>query len=213
MLKLDRSKGILSDLQGRCFDPEYRRWAGSGGGSGEIVSSIDAVGWLQHESGFPLTAPVSVVGPRRADRQQYTTAEALGAGLAKMGLVVACGGGTGVMEGVCRGVQANAGVVVGLLPGVNPEGANPYLSVTIATGIGEARNALIARAGFCILAVGNSYGTLSEVALGLQFGKPVFGLSGAARLEGVMHYNDSDSALLAVAHCVLSLTPQSLDQA
>lgn len=123
-----------------------------------------------------------------------------------MGLVVTCGGGPGVMEGVCRGVQVNAGVAVGLLPGSTAEEANPFLTVAIATGIGEARNALIARAGFCMLVVGDSYGTLSEVALGLQFGKPVFGLSGAARLEGVEHFNDSDSALLAVAHCALSMT-------
>jgi uncharacterized protein (TIGR00725 family) len=109
------------------------------------------------------------------------------------------------MEAVCRGVAARGGIAIGILPDADFNLANPYVSVALATGIGEARNAIVARAGFCLVAVGNSYGTLSEVALGLQFGKPVFGLLGAAAVEGVVHFSEPAGALQAVADCVLAL--------
>ena len=75
----------------------------------------------------------------------------------------------------------------------------------VATGIGEARNALIARASFCLVAIGDSYGTLSEVALGRQFGKLVIGMEGAARVEGVVHVENTQSAVERVAMAVLGL--------
>ncbi len=108
------------------------------------------------------------------------------------------------MEAVCQGVEMKGGISIGLLPGMEPDDANPHVTVRMATGIGEARNAIIARAGFCIVAIGNSYGTLSEVALGLQFGRRVFGLCGAARLDGVMHCDAADAAIDAVCRLTLA---------
>lgn len=75
----------------------------------------------------------------------------------------------------------------------------------IATGIGEARNALIARAALCLVAIGDSYGTLSEVALGRQFGKRVIGLEGAARVDGVVHVANVAAALHEVALVALGI--------
>ena len=54
------------------------------------------------------------------------------------------------------------------------------------------------------MVVGDSYGTLSEVALGCQFGKRVIGLEGAARVEGVEHVESVERALVEVARCVLN---------
>ena len=169
------------------------------------MSSTEAVSWLQHESNFPLRTPVAVIGPRDVTLDQYACAEALGAGLADMGLVVVCGGRAGIMEAVCKGVASHKGISIGILPDADPSLANPFVSVALATGIGEARNAIVARAGCCLVVVGNSYGTLSEVALGLQFGRPVFGLMGAAEVEGVIHYSEPAKALQAVADFVLAL--------
>jgi uncharacterized protein (TIGR00725 family) len=107
------------------------------------------------------------------------------------------------MEAVCRGAAARGGVTVGLLPETDPSQANPFVTVPLATGIGEARNALVARCAFCLVAIGDSYGTLSEVALGLQFEKRVFGLAGAARVDGVRHLASAEAAVEAVAHLVL----------
>jgi uncharacterized protein (TIGR00725 family) len=118
---------------------------------------------------------------------------------------VLCGGREGVMEAVARGVAKERGVTIGLLPEPDARAANPHLSVVVATGLGEARNAIIARASFCLLAIGDSYGTLSEVALGLQFGKSVFGLAGAPAVRGVRGCVSPDAALDAVARLVLGL--------
>jgi hypothetical protein len=77
--------------------------------------------------------------------------------------------------------------------------------VCIATGIGEARNALIARASHALIAIGSSFGTLSEVALGRQFGKLVVGLDGAADVEGVVHVVTPEEAVTRVALHVLAV--------
>jgi uncharacterized protein (TIGR00725 family) len=143
--------------------------------------------------------PVGVIGPRDCTPAQYASAEAIGRGLARMGVPVLCGGRGGVMEAVCKGVAAEGGLAIGLLPETDPALGNAYASLLIATGIGEARNALIARASACLIAIGDSYGTLSEVALGRQFGKVVIGLDGAAQVDGVEQFGSVDEALERVA--------------
>ena len=138
-------------------------------------------------------------------RIQHGTRERVGAGLARMGLAVLCGGRQGVMEAVARGVAEERGVSIGLLPEPDAHSANPHLSIVLPTGLGEARNAIIARASFCLVAIGNSYGTLSEVALGLQFGKTVLGIAGPPLVPGVRPCADPEAALDAVARLVLAL--------
>lgn len=76
--------------------------------------------------------------------------------------------------------------------------------LVLATGIGEARNAIIARAALCLVAIGDNFGTLSEVALGRQFGKLVIGLEGAAAVPGVVHVENVAAALEQVARCALN---------
>ena len=204
-LALDRGRRRLSGESGRRFDPPTRTWIADTT-QGELpVAARDAVSWLQRESGTPLREPIGVIGPRAAAGSQLAAAEAIGGGLARMGLAVVCGGRQGVMEAVAKGAAEAGGTAIGLLPEADTLEANRYLTLAIATGIGEARNALIARASFCLIAIGDSYGTLSEVALGLQFGKCIFGLEGAARLEGVRHWLDPDAALDCVAFHALGL--------
>ena len=204
--KLNRALGRLFDAHGRSFDPHQRVWStATSPAIGEPVDSRCAAAWLQRESGFAVRVPVGVIGPREATAEQLLAAEAVGRGLAEMGLPIICGGRHGVMEAACRGVAAGDGVSIGLLPDADPSFANPYVGIVIATGIGEARNALIARAALCLVVIGDSYGTLSEVALGRQFGKRVIGLEGAARVDGVEHAASVDEALDAVASCVLAV--------
>jgi uncharacterized protein (TIGR00725 family) len=205
MLELDRARGRLLDGAGRRFDAAARAWVTDEATGGARVSPADAVGWLQRESGAPLREPVGVIGPRAASREQRAAAETVGAGLARMGLVVLCGGREGVMEAVARGVARERGLSIGLLPEPDARAANPHLAVVLPTGLGEARNAIIARASFCLVAIGDSYGTLSEVALALQFGKPVLGLADAPAVSGVRSCADPEAALEAVARLVLAL--------
>ena len=103
-------------------------------------------------------------------------AEAVGRGLAERGAVVVCGGLGGVMEGACRGARAAGGRTVGILPGQDRGAANPFVDVAIPTGLGEARNALVVRAADALVAIGGSWGTLSEIALACKAGKRVVGL-------------------------------------
>ena len=201
--RLDRKQGQLFDADGRRFDAQRRVWIdGQPPACAEAVDGVAAVAWLQRHA--PVRVPVGVIGPREASNAQLQAAESVGRGLAEMGLTVICGGRHGVMEAVCRGVSAGGGISVGLLPDADPSFANPYVGIVVATGIGEARNALIARAALCLVVVGDSFGTLSEVALGRQFGKRVIGLEGAARVEGVEQVESVERALVEVARCVLN---------
>lgn len=205
MLELDRARGRLLDGAGRRLDTTARAWVADAASGGTRVSLVEAVAWLQRESGAPLREPIGVIGPREAGAEQLTEAEAVGAGLARMGLAVLCGGREGVMEAAARGVAKERGVAIGLLPEPDARAANAHLSIVLPTGLGEARNAIIARASFCLVAIGESYGTLSEVALGLQFGKSVFGVAGAPAVRGVRPCADPAAALDAVARLVLAL--------
>ncbi len=210
IFKLDRASGTLLDGTGRRFDPVARRWEPAGtsvrSDALEEVDAIVAVTWLQRESGHPLRVPIGVIGPREATDAQLAAALEVGELLGDCRLTVICGGRQGVMQAVCEGVARVGGLSIGLLPETDPAAANPYVGVAIATGIGEARNALIARASFCLIAIGDSFGTLSEVALSRQFGKLVIGLEGAARVEGVQHVDTAREAVAVVAEAILSVT-------
>ena len=205
--RLDRARGTLLDSKGRRFDPAMRRWESAGAMSRtealEEVDAIAAVTWLQRESGRPLRVPIGVIGPRAATDAQLAAALAVGELLGDCRLTVICGGRQGVMQAVCEGVARVGGLSIGLLPEADPAAANPFVSVAIATGIGEARNALIARASFCLIAIGDSLGTLSEVALGRQFGKLVIGLEGAAGVDGVQHVDTAREAVAMTAEAIL----------
>ncbi len=80
------------------------------------------------------------------------------------------------MEAACRGAKSAGGLTVGILPGRDPTAANRWVDVVIATGLGEARNALVVGSAAAVIAVDGEYGTLSEIALALRAGIPVIGL-------------------------------------
>ena len=116
--------------------------------------------------------------------------------MARRGAVVVCGGLGGVMEAVCRGAQEEGGTAVGILPGLDRSAANPHVSVALATGLGEARNALVVRAADALIAIGGAYGTLSEIALALKGGKRVIGL-GTWDIEGIELADGAEAAVEA----------------
>ena len=119
---------------------------------------------------------ISVVGAQTPQPESMALAEDVGREIARRGHTVVCGGLTGVMEAVCRGARAAGGHTIGILPGVDPQDANPYVEVAIPTGLGVARNAIVARSGAAVIALDGAYGTLSEIAFAFQFGTPVVGL-------------------------------------
>lgn len=125
-----------------------------------------------------MTGPahVGVVGPGEADGALEALAEEVGRRLAEAGAVLVCGGLGGVMAAACRGAASAGGTTVGILPGDDRRAANRWVTVPVATGMGELRNGLVVRCADALVAVGGAYGTLSEVALALKAGRPVVGL-------------------------------------
>ena len=119
---------------------------------------------------------VAVIGAGQADARLRQLADEVGERLARAGLIVATGGLGGVMEGASAGAARAGGVVVGILPGPSTGAANPYVQVPIATGIGEARNAVLVNTADGLIAIGGEYGTLSEIAFALKAGKPIVAL-------------------------------------
>lgn len=106
----------------------------------------------------------------------YEKAQAVGRLLAQKGVLVYCGGRTGVMEAVSRGVREENGTVVGILPEADSDGANPFVDIPVATGAGSARNVMIVNSVHGAIAIDGYYGTLSEIGHALRAGKPVVGL-------------------------------------
>ena len=118
---------------------------------------------------------ISVFGGRDITPDVYEDTLEIGRRLADEGYLVFCGGGAGVMEAIAKGVHDEGGIVVGVLKGQNIEEGNKYLTVPIATGIGIARNAILAYNCDAAIAISGQYGTLSEIAYAFQLKKPVIG--------------------------------------
>ncbi len=121
---------------------------------------------------------VAVIGPSEADGEMYDLARQVGGLLAGRGAVVVCGGLGGVMEAAARGAAEQGGTSLGILPGADRSAANRYLTMAVATGMGELRNALVVRASDAVIAVGASWGTLSELALPVRSGVAVVAVRG-----------------------------------
>jgi len=122
------------------------------------------------------SAYVGVIGGRRCGAEIAELAFQVGRGIAEQGWILVCGGMGGVMEQACKGARSRNGITLGILPGNARHSANPYLSCSVVTGLGEARNVLVVKSSQVIIAVDGSYGTLSEIALANAAGIPVVGL-------------------------------------
>jgi len=120
---------------------------------------------------------IAVIGAGDASPEETGIAEAVGREIARNGAALVCGGLGGVMEAACRGAAAEGGITIGILPGDNPESANPYVLIPVVTGMRNARNVAVVKSARAVIAVGGSYGTLSEIAFALDSKIPVIGLN------------------------------------
>jgi uncharacterized protein (TIGR00725 family) len=119
---------------------------------------------------------VSLIGGATCTPDQARDAEEVGRLLAERGIILVCGGRTGVMEAACRGAVQVGGTTIGILPGDSPSGGNPYLTVALPTGLGHARNMLVILAGEAVIAIGGGPGTLSEIGFALKNSRRVIAL-------------------------------------
>ena len=117
---------------------------------------------------------VAVVGPadgaRPSDLEHATAAGRL---LGTAGAILLTGGHHGVMGAAARGSRAAGGVSIGIIPGLDRSAGSPEHTYLLPTGLGELRNGLLVRAADAVLAVGCSWGTLSEIALSRRTGVPL----------------------------------------
>jgi len=145
-------------------------------------------------TGFRTRARVAVIGGSRPGRAALDHAYEVGRLLAGRGVIVVCGGLGGVMDAAARGASEAGGLVVGILPGAAPSDASPHIDIPVATGLGYTRNSLVVMNADAVIAVDGEYGTLSEIAYGLIYGKKVVGL-GTWEVKGVVAARDPEEAV------------------
>ncbi|MBW1735223.1 MAG: TIGR00725 family protein [Deltaproteobacteria bacterium] len=145
----------------------------------------------------PVRRPpyVGVIGAGSCTARIYDLAREIGLEIGKRGWTLVCGGLGGVMEGASLGCSEAGGMTLGILPGMDKGSANPYISVPIATGLGDGRNLLVVRCSDILVAVSGGYGTLSEIALALKGGKPVIGLGTWNHIPGIRYAEDCGEAI------------------
>jgi len=119
---------------------------------------------------------IAVVGGNSASPEACAQAEEVGREIARGGHVLVCGGRGGVMEAACRGARAEGGHTIGILPGPDTGDANEFVEFPIVTNMGFARNVIVVLSASAVIAIDGSYGTLSEIAMALNHGRPVIGL-------------------------------------
>ena len=121
---------------------------------------------------------MAVVGSGTASGELYEKAREVGRLVAGKGATVVCGGLSGVMEAAARGATEAGGTAIGILPDEDRRWQNGYLTYSVATGAGQARNLAVVCSGDVVIAVGGEYGTLSEIGLARKVGRPVVVLEG-----------------------------------
>ncbi len=136
---------------------------------------------------------IGVIGSGKAAPAEAGLAHAVGAAVARAGAIVVCGGMGGVMRAAADGASSEGGTVVGILPGGDADAAADGVTIPIPTGLGEARNVIVARASEAVVAIAGEWGTLSEAAFCRKFGIPVIGLA-CSLPEGVVDETAGDAA-------------------
>lgn len=137
---------------------------------------------------------IGVIGGNKPGKEFLELAEPIGRLIAEKGAVLVCGGLGGVMEAASSGAKKAGGLTIGILPGLLPSDANPFIDIPIATGIGYARNSLVAMNSDVLIAVDGEYGTLTEIAYGMIYGKKVIGL-GTWDIKGVLEAKTAEEAV------------------
>jgi uncharacterized protein (TIGR00725 family) len=158
---------------------------------------------------------VAVVGPSDPEPDCYELALEVGRLIGARGGTVVCGGLGGVMEAAALGASGAGGQVLGILPGRDRGDANECVTMAVATGLGELRNGLVIRASDAVVAVGGSWGTLSEVALACRLDLPVVSLRGwsivnlsGAAVEGPVSVATAEEAVDAAVQAAAARRSQ-----
>jgi len=137
---------------------------------------------------------IGVIGGSKPDAKSRQMAYQVGKLIAEKGAILVCGGLIGIMEASSRGAKQGGGLTIGILPGNNPDDANPYIDIPLATGMGYSRNSLVAMNSDALIAIDGRYGTLTEIAFGCIYRKKIIGL-GTWDIEGVIQVKTPEEAV------------------
>jgi uncharacterized protein (TIGR00725 family) len=142
----------------------------------------------------PRTA-IAVVGNGNASAALRELAFATGRAIARRDATLICGGRGGVMEAAAAGAQSAGGLTVGILPGYDRRDANQHIEIVIATGMGQARNAIVVASADAVVALEGEGGTLSEIGLAIKLNRPVVALRAWPELTELAHAEDPEAAV------------------
>ncbi|HKU49686.1 MAG TPA: TIGR00725 family protein [Nitrososphaera sp.] len=126
----------------------------------------------------------------------------VGKSIASSGAVLVCGGLGGVMEAACRGAKDAGGTTVGIIPQEEFSHANQFCDIVVCTGIGFARDFIVASSADGIIAVGGGVGTLIEMGVGYMTRKTVVtiaGTGGVAEMYGGKYLDERNRVKILVA--------------
>lgn len=126
----------------------------------------------------------------------------VGKEIALAGAVLVCGGLGGVMESACKGAKENGGMTVGIIPQEEFGYANQYCDIVICTGIGYARDFIVASSADGIIAVGGGIGTLIEMGVGYMTKKTIVAMArsgGVADIYGGKFLDERNRVPIIVA--------------
>lgn len=137
---------------------------------------------------------IGVIGGSQPDKESRQNAFRVGQLIAEKGGILVCGGLSGVMESASRGSKEAGGLTLGILPGNSANDANVYVDIPIATGLGYARNSLVAMNSDVIIAINGRYGTLTEIAYGCIYGKKIIGI-GTWDIDAVIKVKSAEEAV------------------
>jgi hypothetical protein len=116
---------------------------------------------------------IGVIGSGRSHPTWDKWAAVVGREIAKAGCTLVCGGLSGVMAAAAQAAKEAGGTTIGILPGADPREANPGITISIPTGLGEGRNLLVVQSSDVLIAIGGGAGTLSEIGFALKLHKPL----------------------------------------
>lgn len=137
---------------------------------------------------------IGVIGGASPEKKWLAVAFEVGTFIAKNNGVLVCGGLGGIMESAAKGAKQAGGLTLGILPGNSPQDANSFIDIAMATGLGYTRNSLVAMNSDTLIAINGEYGTLSEIAFGIIYGKKVIGI-GTWDIKGVQTVSSAEEAV------------------
>ncbi len=141
---------------------------------------------------------IAVIGAGNASGELRKLAFEVGREIASRGAVLVCGGLGGVMEAAAEGAHSASGETVGILPSYDADSANPHIDFAVATGMGEARNAIVIGSANAVVALSGEGGTLAEIGFALKLKRPLVALGAWPSISG-LHRAQSAAAAVEMA--------------